>query len=243
MNVRGGRTAAVLLALLAPAGAGAQDLKGSFTVAFQAGTQSELAGDLLKGASGSLLGKATTIDSLRYRDVYNPDLRLQGLLGYGVGERVELVARVSWYEADAAQGLEAGARDGKPVYAYFDPSEEVGFEVGVRFYISASGRLKSYVAPVAGVRFQSEVLVSFSVPEAGSALLNLPFSQESTVAVFGLDVGFTFDLTPHVFLGVDTGLRYQTAPSPFEGLEGLPGIEDGDGRWSAPVVASLGVRF
>ena len=243
MNVRRGRTAAVLLALLAPGVAGAADLKGSFTIAFQAGTQSELAGDLLKGASGSLIGKPTTIDSLRYRDVYNPDLRLQGLLGYGVGERVELVARVTWYEADAAQGLEAGSRDGKPVYAYFGPSEEVGFEVGVRFYISASGRLKSYVAPVAGVRFLSEVLVSFSVPDAGSALLNLPFGQEGAVPVFGLDLGFTFDLSSRIFLGIDTGLRYQGAPSAFEGLEGLPAIDDSDGRWTAPVVASIGVRF
>jgi len=243
MNVRGGRTAAVLLALLAPAGAGAQDLKGSFTVAFQAGTQSELAGDLLKGASGSLLGKATTIDSLRYRDVYNPDLRLQGLLGYGVGERVEIVARAGWYETDAAQGLEAGARDGNPVYAYFGSHEEVGFEVGLRYYISAAGRLKSYVAPVAGARFVSEVLVSFSVPDAGSALLNLPFSQKDTVPVFGLDLGFTFDLSSKVFVGIDTGLRYQAAADPFEGLEGLPGFENSDGRWTAPVVASIGVRF
>jgi hypothetical protein len=242
MNVRGGRTAMVLLALLAPGVAGAEGLKGSFTVAFQAGTQSEVAGDILKGASGSLIGKPTAIDSLRYRDVYTPDLRLQGLLGYGVGERTELVARVSWYEAEAT-GIEAGTRDGKAVFAFFGPYEEVGLEVGLRYYISSSGRLKSYVAPVVGARFLTEVLVSFSVPDAGSALLNLPFSQEGAVPVFGLDLGFTFDIASHVFLGVDTGLRYQTAPSPFEGLEGLSGIDDSDGRWTAPVVASIGVRF
>jgi hypothetical protein len=242
MNARSWRTAPVLLALLVPGVAGAEGLQGRFSIAFQGGTQSELGGDLLKGASGALIGKPTTLESASYRDVYAPDLRLQGVLGYGLGERTEIIARATWYETDA-EGIEAGTRDGLSVYAFFGPYEEVGFEAGLRYYISAAGRLKSYVAPVAGARFQSEVLVTFSVPEAGSALLNLPFSQESTVAVFGLDVGFTFDLTPHVFLGVDTGLRYQTAPSPFEGLEGLPGIEDGDGRWSAPVVASLGVRF
>ncbi len=242
MNVRGGRTAAVLLALLVPGVATAEGLQGRFSIAFQAGTQSELAGDLLKGASGSLIGKPATIDSVRYRDVYTPDLRLQGLLGYGLGERTELIARAGWYQTDAT-AVEVGTRDGLPVFAFFGPYEEIGFEVGLRYYISAAGRLKSYVAPVAGARFVSEVLVSFSVPDAGSALLNLPFSQESTVAVFGLDIGFTFDLTPHVFLGIDTGLRYQTAPSPFEGLEGLSGIDDSDGRWTAPVVASIGVRF
>jgi hypothetical protein len=42
---------------------------------------------------------------------------------------------------------------------------------------------------------------------------------------------------------VDTGLRYQTAPGQFDYLEGLTTIDDSDGRWTAPVVASIGVRF
>jgi len=129
------------------------------------------------------------------------------------------------------------------VFAFFEPYEEVGFEVGLRFYISAAGRLKSYVAPVVGARLLNEVLVSFSVPDAGSAILNVPFNEESTVPVFGLDLGFTFDLGSHLFVGVDTGLRYQTAPSQFDELDDLSSIDDSDGRWTAPVVASIGVRF
>ena len=235
-------TAMVLAALLAPGVARAEGLEGRFTVAFQGGTESILAGDLVKGTEGSLIGKPVTIESKGYKDVYAPDLRLQGLLGYGIGERTEIIARGTWYEADGT-GLEVGTSNGNPVFAFFDPYEEVGFEVGLRYYISTASRLKSYVAPVVGARFLSEVLVSFSVPDAGSAILNVPFSQKSTVPVFGLDLGFTFDLGSHFFVGVDTGLRYQTAPSQFDELEGLTGIDDSDGRWTAPVVASIGVRF
>ena len=235
-------TATVLAALLAPGVARAEGLEGRFTIAFQGGTESVLAGDLLKGTEGSLIGKPVTIESKRYKDVYASDLRLQGLLGYGIGERTEIIARGTWYEADGT-GLEVGTSNGNPVFAFFDPYEEVGFEVGLRYYISTASRIKSYVAPVVGARFLSEVLVSFSVPDAGSAILNVPFSQESTVPVFGLDLGFTFDLGSHFFVGVDTGLRYQTAPSQFDELEGLTGIDDSDGRWTAPVVASIGVRF
>jgi hypothetical protein len=231
-----------LAALLAPGVARAEGLEGRFTVAFQGGTESILAGDLVKGTEGSLIGKPVTIESKGYKDVYAPDLRLQGLLGYGIGERTEIIARGTWYEADGT-GLEVGTSNGNPVFAFFDTYEEVGFEVGLRYYISTASRLKSYVAPVVGARFLSEVLVSFSVPDAGSAILNVPFSQESTVPVFGLDLGFTFDLGSHFFVGVDTGLRYQTAPSQFDALEGLTGIDDSDGRWTAPVVASIGVRF
>jgi len=235
-------TAMVLAVLLAPGVARAEGLEGRFTVAFQGGTESMLAGDLMKGAEGSLIGRPVTIESKRYKDVYAPDLRLQGLLGYGIGERTEIIARGTWYEAEGT-GLEVGTSNGNPVFAFFDPYEEVGFEVGLRFYISTASRLKSYVAPVVGARFLSEVLVSFSVPDAGSAILNVPFSQKSTVPVFGLDLGFTFDLGSHFFVGVDTGLRYETAPSQFDELEGLTGVDDSDGRWTAPVVASIGVRF
>ena len=129
------------------------------------------------------------------------------------------------------------------MFAFFDHYEEVGFEVGLRYYISTAGRLKSYVAPVVGARSVNEVLVSFSIPDAGSAILNVPFNEKSTVPVFGLDLGFTFDLGGHLFVGVDTGLRYQAAPSQFDELESLPAIDDSSGQWTAPVVASVGVRF
>jgi len=245
MKARSWLAATVLGALLSPAAVRAEGLEGRFSVAFQGGTQSELGGDLLKGTTGTLFDEPLTLDSKSYRDVYAPDLRLQGLLGYGIGERVEIIARGTYYKAEGTT-LEVGRLGELPVYAFFEPYgeyEEVGVELGVRFYISAVGRLKSYVAPIAGARFLSETYVTLSVPDAGSAVQNVPFHGESTVAVFGLDLGFSFDLGEHVFVGVDTGLRYQGAPSQANGLPGLEPIDDSDGRWSAPVVASIGVRF
>jgi hypothetical protein len=217
-------------------------MKGHFSIAFQAGTQSELKGDLMKGADGTLFGKPFTLESKRYKDVYAPDLRLHGLLGYGVGERAEIIARGTWYKADAS-GLQVGTLNESPVFAFFDPYEEVGVEVGLRYYIAAAGRLKSYVAPVVGARFLKEVLVSLHVPDAGTYILNVPWSAKSTVPVFGLDLGFTFDLGAHVFVGVDTSLRYQRPPSQLDGLPGFTQIDDSTSKWSAPVAASLGVRF
>jgi hypothetical protein len=219
MKARIRLTATVLAALLAPGVAGAEGLEGRITVAFQGGTESTFAGDLMKGAQGSLVGKPVTIASKRYRDVYAPDLRLQGLLGYGIGARTEIVLRGSWYETEGT-GLEVGTSNGNPVFAFFEPYEEVGVEVSLRYYVSTAGRLKSYVAPVVGARSVDEIS-PLSVPDAGSAILNVPFTQKSTVPVFGLDLGFTFDLGSHFFVGVDTGLRYHTAPSPFDGSTAL----------------------
>jgi hypothetical protein len=244
MKARTWLTAAVVAASLAPGVARAAGVEGRFSIAFQAGTQSEIAGDLIRSAQGTLVGKPFTIESQRYRDVYAPDLRLQGLLGYGVGERTEVIARGTYYKAEGT-AVEVGTFNEVPLAVYFPLGdyEEVGFEVGLRYYIAAAGRLKSYVAPVAGARFLSEVLVTYSASEAGSSIQNVPFTEKSTVAVFGLDIGFTFDLGDHFFVGLDSGLRYQTAPSPFEAYAGLAGVNDSEGKWSAPVAATVGVRF
>jgi len=245
MKARSWLAATVLGALLSPAALRAEGLEGRFSIAFQGGTQSELAGDLLKGATGTFADKPVTFETKRYRDVYAPDLRLQGLLGYGISTRVEVIARGSYYKAEGT-ALEVGTFNGKQMFAFFDPNgtyEEVGVEVGLRFYIAATGRLKSYVGAVGGARFLSETLVSLSIPDAGTFIENVPFNAKSTVPVFGLDLGFNVDLGQNFFVGVETGLRYQGAPSPLEGLPGFPQINDSDSRWSAPVVASIGLRF
>ncbi|MFN8093540.1 MAG: hypothetical protein U0599_15235 [Vicinamibacteria bacterium] len=52
-----------------------------------------------------------------------------------------------------------------------------------------------------------------------------------------------FDLTENLFVGIDSGLRWQGAAADANGLSGLESIDDSTGRWTAPVMASLGVRF
>ena len=247
MKARSWLAATVLAGLLAPVAHAAEGegLKGRFSITFQGGTQSEISGDLIKGTTGTVFDKVITIDSKGYRDVYAPDLRLQGVVGYGVGGKLELVARGSWYKSEGT-AIEVGTLEGDKVYASFDTYgdyEEAGAEIGLRYYISAASRLKSYVAPIVGARWLKETYFSLSVPDAGSAIQNLPFQKKGTVPVFGLDIGFSFDFGEHFFAGLDTGIRYQTAPPQANALPGLEQIDDSDGKWSAPVSVSVGVRF
>jgi hypothetical protein len=245
MKARIWLAATVLGGLFPPAVSGAEGLQGRFTIAFQGGTQSELSGDLIHATTATALDKTLTINSKRYRDVYAPDLRLQGLVGYGLAPKLEVIARGTYYKANGAS-VEVGTLDDKKVYAVFDKYgdyEEAGVEVGLRYYIAAAGRMKSYVAPVVGARWLSATYLSLTAPDAASAINNLPFQKKGTVPVFGLDLGFTFDFGQHFFLGMDTGLRYQSAPPQANAFPGLEQIDDSDGKWSAPVVVSVGVRF
>ena len=237
MKARCWLVAAAVLSLL-PAAARAQGLAGRFMIAAQVGTQSEVSGDILQSARGTLLDKPVTIDSVRYRDVYAPDLRLQLTLGYGVGERTELIGRATWYESHWT-GIEAGRLDGDPLFAFFEPNdyEEVGFEIGVRYYLATQSRLKSYVAPIVGVRFLNEILVS--VLGAGRRLVDplRPVHQGRRRA--GVRPGHRLQLRPRRALlhrhghghPLPVGARRVRLPARPDA------VDDSDGRWSAPVTA------
>ena len=259
MRARSFVTAAVLAVLLAAGSVRAEDLAGKISIGVQVGTQSDLGGQVLKGGSGTLLGQQATVDAKRYRDVYRPAVRYQAFLGYGLSAKFELVARGSYYKSDAV-GVAAGFYNGKGLFAFLGqaedpnstsqdlikyPYKEYGAELALRFFFAPQSRLKSFVAPVIGARRVDQMLISLSAPEAGARLMNVPFSKSGTVLVAGIDLGFAFDVTDHFFVGVDTGVRYQTAPRPANAsqLSGLGGIDHSDARWTAPVVAMIGARF
>jgi hypothetical protein len=259
MKARSFVSAAVLAVLLATGTARADDLAGKISIGVQVGTQSDIGGQVLKGGNGTLLGGQASVDGKRYRDVYRPDVRYQAFVGYGVSGKFELLARGSYYENEAV-GVAAGSFNGKGLFAYIGqaenpnstssdliqfPYKEYGVELALRFYFAPQSRLKSFIAPVIGGRRVDQMLISLSAPEAGSRLMNVPFSKSGTILVAGIDLGFAFDVTDHFFVGVDTGVRYQTAPKPSNAsqLSGLGGIDHSDARWTAPVVAMIGARF
>ncbi len=255
MKARRFVTPAVLVVVAGCATAGAEGVAGRVTVMFQAGTQSEVSGTAITAVSGTLAGRPATIEEKRYRDLYAAALRVQAAVGVGIAPRVELFARGSWYDGKV-NAVQVGSFDGHPMFACFEPGSgssttscaaqkatEWGGELGVRYYLAPQSRLKSYVAAVGGIRHAEELLVSFSVPDAGSAVLHVPFSQGGTVAVFGADLGVLFDLTPSLFVGVDTGIRWQQAPDGFDPLPQLGAFETRTGRWTSPVVGTVGVRF
>ena len=240
-------TALVALALCGPAGA--QGLQGRVTIAVEGGTDSAIAGDLLSGASGQLIGLPITVNSLSFRKTYRPGLRVQGLLGYGVSSAGEIVVKGSYYKMNSyyrrgtSDVVGVGAAGDADVFAQFDPYEERGGEVSFRLYLAARTRLKSFVGPVVGIRSVERILMTLRVPAEASLIENIPLFKRSTIPVFGVDIGFAFDLGEHLYVGLETGIRYQSKPKEANALPGYESIDDGGTRWSAPVVAVLGVRF
>jgi hypothetical protein len=233
----------VALAAAVVAPATAQDLEGRFTVAFQGGTDSEIAGNVLSGVNGELFELPVVVESRKYREIYNADVRLQALIGYGVTPSGEIFARVSHYRLESPGGVAVGTVADDPLFAFVDRYEEWGAELGYRLYLASRTSLKSYIAPVAGVRFLDRMLLALSAPDRGSAIFNIPLYAASTVPVFGVDIGFTYDLGSHFYVGLEAELRYQTKPTASTTAPGLAGINSEGNRWSAPVLATVGLRF
>jgi len=255
MKARRFVTPVVLVLVAGCASARAEGIAGKLTIMVQAGTQSEVSGTAIATASGTVAGKPVTIDEKRYKGLYGAALRLQAAVGYGIAPKLELFARGNYYDPKV-NAVEVGTFDGHQMFACFEPgtgstgtscgalkTTEWGAELGLRFYIVPQSRLKSYLAAVGGIRHNDELLVSFSVPDAGSAVLHVPFSQGGTVAVFGADLGVLFDITPSFFVGVDTGIRWQQGPNGFGALPGVAGWDAHSGRWTSPVLGTIGVRF
>ena len=248
MKARAIATAAVLAVLLAPSWASAAEgIAGKLAIAAQVGTQTELDGNLLASGESTLVDRPASFHSVSYRDVFASDVRIQGFIGYGVSEKVELVLRGGYYKSDG-RGVEAGSLTGgtlagAKIYAYFTDYEEWNLELAARYYIAHRSRLKSWIAAVAGVRATNNLYVSYSIPDAGIAVLNVPFNTDTAVPVFGADIGVSFDLTDNLLVGLDSGVRWQAASGDAKPLPSLSAIGASEGRWTAPVMLSLGLRF
>ena len=127
--------------------------------------------------------------------------------------------------------------------AAFGDYTSYGMDAGVRYHFTPDAPVNPYVAALAGFRRVDAIPGTFSVPAAGVTLRDTPFFDDSTVPVFGGDVGVLFGVSSRISLGVEAGVRYHTDLSELEGLAGtgLENLNDAGSNWSVPIAGV--VRF
>lgn len=234
--------------LIAPAAAQAQDegVKGKVSVTLKGGLETTINGDLHDGGRGTVLGLATTVDAKTWNDVYGGFgmVRFGGGIGYGVTENVEVIGNVS-YARGSADRLQVGNVAGLALNADFADYEDLSLEGGLRLHVAAARAFDPYINVVGGIRRVSAIPSTFTVPAAGVTLADTPFYDDSTVGMFGGDLGIAFNLGRNVSLGGEVGLRWQGKLKDIEGLAGtgLENLNDVGQRWSLPVSAVLTFRF
>jgi hypothetical protein len=76
-------------------------------------------------------------------------------------------------------------------------------------------------------------------------LPDTPFYDDSTVPVFGGNVGVLLGGTNRLNVGIEAGIRYHGDLTDIEGLAGtgLENLNDTGSRWSVPVSAVFRIQF
>jgi hypothetical protein len=239
--------ASVLFAVMlvaAPAAAVAQEqsVQGRWSVAFTGGAAFPTGGEFHEGGRGTVLGLPTSVDAKNTPDIFDPGIGWRIGVGYGVSRKVELFGDFAWKRAEASE-LSVGTVASLDLRAAFSDYTSYGMDGGMRYHFSPGARVAPYVSALAGFRLVEAIPGTFSVPAAGVTLSDTPFFDDSTVPVFGGDIGVLFAVSSLVSLGVESGIRYHTDLSDVEGLAGtgLENLNDAGSRWSVPI--SGVVRF
>jgi hypothetical protein len=234
--------AAMLLA--APTAVVAQEagVQGRWSLMFTGGAAVPTGGEFHEGGSGTVLGLPTSVDAKKSGDIFDPGIGWRAGIGYGVSRNVELFGDFAWHRADASE-LSVGTVASLDLRAAFGNYTSYGLDGGMRYHFVPGARVAPYLSALAGFRRVDAIPGTFSVPAADVTLRDTPFFDDSTVPVFGGDLGVLFGVSPRVSLGVEAGVRYHTDLSEIEGLagSGLENLNDAGSRWSVPI--SGVVRF
>jgi hypothetical protein len=232
--------------LIVPASARAQDdgegVRGRWSATFTGGAAVPVGGEFHEGGNGTVLGLPTSVDARKTGDIFDPGIGWRAGVGYGMSRNVELFGDFVWGRADASD-VSVGTVASLDLRAAFADYTSYGMDGGMRYHFVPGARVAPYVSALAGFRRVASIPGTFSVPAAGVTLPDTPFFDDSTVPVFGGDVGVLFTVSSRVSLGVETGLRYHTDLTGIEGLAGtgLENLNDAGDRWSMPIAGV--VRF
>jgi hypothetical protein len=233
------------LTLLVASSAAAQAGEGRWSLTVGAGVVPTASGIYHEGGSGTVLGLPTQVAERGWSDIYNNGFGLKLGVGYAVAERVDVTTTFGTRRQDARE-LAVGTVAGLELRSQFSEYRDWGLEGGLRFHlVSRDAPVNAYLGLAGGFRRIDAKPATFSVPEAGVVLNDVPFYDDATVGTFGSDFGLQFTVAPRVRLGVEAGLRYTGGIAALDGLAGtgLENLNDSSSRWTVPVLGTVSFRF
>jgi hypothetical protein len=222
----------------------AESVKGRWSFTAHAGVDVEIAGRVHDSGRGTVLALPTSVSEKTFRDIYKTPVRWRLEMGYGISNRVELLADLL-YSKVSSERTRVGDVAGLDLNAKFADYREAGWSLGARYFLTRSGSLRPHVTAWATMSQVDTLPATFTVPAAAVTLADTPFYDKSVVYGGGGDFGLSYRLSRRLSLGASAGLRYQSRPKGLEGLAGtgLENLNDVGSRWYAPVALSTVIRF
>lgn len=245
-------------------GAMAQVTPGSFSISIVGGAEEAIGGTMhggtdapiadLGGLNPALAGIPATlqIGSRSQSKVYDTALSIGGEIGYGLSETGEALLAVRYLKANGNRINVGAAAAGAPVNASlpvlgdFGDYKSLSVELGYRQYLMAGEGFSPFVAARAGLARVSSISADFTVPDAGIALNNVPFSKSSWEFTSGVDLGLSIPAGTNFRIEPEVGIRYTGGAKGNDtalGGLGLGSINNKGERWSIPMRVRLRVSM
>lgn len=188
------------------------------------------------------------IEDRSQNNVYDTGWNLGAELGYALSDSGEALLGVRYLKANGNRINVGGAAAGAPVNATlpvfgdFGDYEAVSIELGYRQYVGDTSGVKPFLSGRIGTTRISAIQANFTVPDAGIALNDVPFSKSSWVLSGALGVGVSLHLSEKVRLEPEVGLQYidgaKGNDAALAGL-GLGRINNKGDRLSVPINVRL----
>ena len=168
----------------------------------------------------SLFGNATfRTPSTTWNDAFDTPYRIEGELGYALGQHIELFGRFSYNAADgqSTESYLSITRIGVELEDKWGDYRSYGGEVGLRYlFLSRSSVVRPYISLSGGATRVDSIGVTVAVAKsvggftAGDVLYDGGFYGDSTVATGSVLAGLEVRVARCFSVGADAGLRYQS---------------------------------
>lgn len=211
------------------------------------GTEYVLSGEVFQGeASKPFLGGPGTVSDLapvKYSDAFGNATTLEFATTYDLNPKTQLIGQVG-YSTAAGQSVELGTVDDgagttEVLSAEFSDLEKYTLEGGFRRYLGASGHSGSGFRPFVGASLGFSAVKDVLLTQSSDTLVDPNvFVQEYIDGgwhpIASASLGAEWQVGHRTALGIETGLKYQSALDTNLGS---------DGHWSVPVKLRGRIEF
>jgi len=242
--------------------------QGKWSVAPNIGTEFDVGGTFVKSARESLSGSAFggtlsaavtfSTDSKSFNDVYDAPI-VAGLgFNYGLSNNSEVFGNLRYTHASAkdfdainiaATVTYAGTTftGGGVVRGQFDDYNAFGGEIGYRHFFGGISGFSPFVSGAVGLKHTSSIDLDLKTTGGTVLVRDVKFYGDSWSGTAALGLGFRYDLSPGVALGLETGIRYESDLNDNDkdvtGTGTYTKVNDAGNKWDIPVMVGLAIQF
>jgi hypothetical protein len=243
-TIKTGALAVATITALAAGPAQAQGVEATRSVTVFIGTGVGLSGNVIEEASGRVAGTPATFVEQAFSNHYSDGLRVRFSGAYGLNFNTEVFGTYAYGRLNGTERT-VGSVGGYPLRARFATARVTDLEGGLRYYFQPEGPTRVYANGAFGFRFLDEITTTLRVVDLGLTYADVEYFDNSTLFIFGGDMGISREVAEHVSLGAEIGVRYQ--PKPTRAVisigSGVENINDTGSRWSLPVSVFATYRF